>query len=86
MTIPGPAELPQVLADLPIERIEKLEAAEGRGFGAMLAEMTSGQWSIGTMRAILGAIDPDRELVTMADLMAAAEELLSGKAPPGPTP
>lgn len=86
MTIPGPGELPKALADLPIERIEQLETEQGRGFGAMLTEMTSGEWSIGTMRAILGAVDPERELVTMADLTAAAEELLLGKVLPGATP
>lgn len=81
MTSPT-SDIPEALNALPIARIEELEADTGQGFGEILAEFTSGKWSISTMRAIVGLLDPDRPLETMGDLMAAGNELL-GKASGG---
>jgi hypothetical protein len=70
------AELPPGLADVPLDRIEDLERETGRGFGAMVDELASGKWSISTMRALVALVDPEREVETMGDLMAAAGDLM----------
>jgi hypothetical protein len=79
----GAGDLPPALAALSLDQVEALEVETGRSFGAMIDELASGKWSIATMRALVGLVDPDRPLETLGDLVAAAGELVptGGKAP-----
>jgi hypothetical protein len=77
------ASIPAALADLPLDRIEELEETTGQSFGAMIEELSKGQWSIATMRGLVGLLDPDVELRTLGELMAASAAMM-GKVSAGP--
>ena len=70
-------ELPPALADVSLDAIEELERSSGQSFGEMIEELAAGRWSISTMRALLGLVNPDAEPpATMGELMVAAQELM----------
>ena len=76
-------ELPAALADVSLDAIEALEKETGEGFGAMVAELAAGDWSIATMRRLLALVDPDAQPSTLGELMESAGVLLGkvGEAP-----
>lgn len=74
-------EIPPALANVSLDRIEELEQETGQSFGALIAEIASGEWSVATMRRLLALVDPERKVETMGDLVAASEGLL-GKVSP----
>jgi hypothetical protein len=78
----GPGEIPPALADISIEALEAMEKRTGRPFGKMIDELASGDWSIETMRELVRLVDPERELVTLGELIDAA----SGLVPKGESP
>jgi len=81
MTMPAvPAELPPAIAALSLDAIEAAEREHGFRFGALIDELATGRWSIHTMRVLVGLVEPEAELATLADLMAAAAALQAGKA------
>jgi hypothetical protein len=81
---PGPGEIPPALAAISIDALEEMETRTGRPFGKMIDELASGEWSIETMRELVRLVAPERELVSLGDLIEAAQELVpKGTALPG---
>lgn len=77
MTIEGmPAELPPAMAAIPIEALEEMEKRTGRPFGKIIDEISSGSYSIDTMRELVRLVNPDAEIGTLGELVAAAQELI----------
>jgi hypothetical protein len=80
----GPAaELPPALAGISIDALEDMERRTGRPFGKMIDELASGEWSIETMRELVNLVAPERELVSLGDLIEAAQELIPKGQSPG---
>jgi hypothetical protein len=74
--VPAAAELPPALAGVTLDQIEQLEQDTGESFGAMVAELAAGEWSIRTMRHLLALIDPDAHPHTLGELLEAAGGLM----------
>jgi hypothetical protein len=75
MSGPAPGEIPPALAAISINAVEEMEGRTGRPFGKMIDELVSGEWSIETMRELVLLVAPERELVSLGDLIEAAQEL-----------
>jgi hypothetical protein len=80
---PGPGEIPPALAAISIEALEEMETRTGRPFGKLIDELASGGWSIETMRELVRLVAPERELVSLGDLIEAAQELIPKGQSPG---
>jgi hypothetical protein len=80
---PGPDEIPPALAAISLDALAEMEARTGRPFGKVIEELASGEFSIATMRELVRLVEPDRELATLGELMAAAAELLPKGQSPG---
>jgi hypothetical protein len=80
---PGPGEIPPALAAISIDALEEMEGRTGRPFGTMIDELSSGKWSIETMRELVRLVAPERELVSLGDLIEAAQELIPKAPSPG---
>jgi hypothetical protein len=70
-----PADLPEGLAAISLDRLEELEESSGRGFGELIDEFVKGTWSISTMRQLVAVIDPEAKVETLGDLVQAAAAL-----------